>query len=316
VLLVAALLAGCATEPPKTAVTLEQLVAEHNASAGRVEKLWANAAISVTMPSRRGNFNWTFSSGTLLLGKSPEHPLGPYNFVLIGKEAGSDAFRLGSNVEQNVYYLWARFGDDGQIYRGRLNLAGAPGVDIPVDPTQLPAVLNVLEWPSDLTQIPTVTMTLHQGVCKGLLCYKPEYAYVLTYIDRQPLSNRILFKREVLVRWSDTEPRRPYQVNFIDPAGKRVMIAKLADYKSIDLGEDADKSAPPVMMPTDIDITWPEKGSRIHLVLSDMTTTKGLPEGASKLVPPGNLPTTFVDQGLLPVLPATLPASIPTGGAQ
>lgn len=290
---------GC-VQPPKTAVTLGQLVAEHNADAARIPKLWAGAAISVEMPARGRTVRWTFESGYLLLGKG-DRPLGPYNFVLIGKEAGTDVFRLGSNLQENVYYLWARYGDEGQLYRGRLDLAGAPGVDIPVDPTQLPAVLGVLDWPTDLTQLPTMGLALHEGTRRGLLCDKPDYAYVLTYVDRQPVSNRILFKREVLVRWSDAEPRRPYQVNFLDGDGRRVMIAKLANYKPIDLGEDADPAAPPVWMPTDIDIAWPAKGSRIHLILSNMTTSKGAfnPAEASKLIPPAGLPATQVDESLI-----------------
>ena len=296
----ASLLAGCVQPPPepRTAVALEQLLAEHNAPASRIDKLWANASISVWLNAEGRNVAWTFSSGTLLMGKGPDK-LGPHYFVLMAREAGTPVFQLGSNLDQNVYYFWARYGDRGQLWRGRLDLAGAPGVDIPVDPTQVPAVLGVLELPSDLTRIPTVALTMQppSPVLRGpwVVDYTP-YAYALTYIDRQPVSNKIMFKREILVRRSDAEPRLPYQINFIDPQGRRVMIASLRNYKPIDMGPDADKSQAAVLMPTDIDIAWPAKNSRLRIVLSDMTTTKGDPVEGSRFDPPAGLPETRVDE--------------------
>jgi hypothetical protein len=293
------LLAGCVVKPPpepkNPPVPLGQLVTEHNATASRVDKIWANAEISIRMPVEGRMVSWTFSSGVLLMGKGP-NKLGPHDYVLVGREGGKEVFRLGSSTEENVYYLWVSQGEKGQLWRGRLDLAGAEGVDIPVDPTQLVAVLNIVELPSDLSTLPTVALTM-QGARPRLEGGFDPYTYVLTYIDRQPVSNKIVFRREILFPWADDKARQAYQINFLNPQGRRVMIATLKNYKAIDMGEGADSKSP-VLMPTDIEVVWPDKDGRIHIVLSGMTTTKGEPVEASKLTPPEGIPQKVVDEFL------------------
>ncbi|RPI64040.1 MAG: hypothetical protein EHM48_01475, partial [Planctomycetaceae bacterium] len=149
------LLGGCVQPPPTKTLTIDQIISQHNANAAKIPKLRANPQVQVSL-KRTDNllpFNYTFDTATLLLGKEGCPPFGPYNFVLTGKEAGRDIFRLGSNVEQNAYYMWFQAGSNAGLWRGRLSLAGAPGVTIPLDPNQLVAALAVTPLPSDLTSL-------------------------------------------------------------------------------------------------------------------------------------------------------------------
>ena len=261
----AAALCGCPPQCPQTSVPLEALVAEYNANASAVPRLWARARMSVTLADEDGRrFTWGSASplaapnGLLLLSKGPDE-LGPHDFVLIGREtAAVELFRLGSNVDEGLYYLWYRFGDRGRAWWGRTAYAGAPGVEhLPLDPNQLLSVLSVCALPSDFTTLPTAAMTMSHDPC----------AYVVTYVDRQPVSEKILFRRQVYFRWSDERPRRPFRVDLLDNEGRRVMTADLDRYRAI---AGAGREPPPVM-PTDIRIAWPGRGSGVHLLLSDMT---------------------------------------------
>lgn len=296
------LAAGCAEPCPKTALGLDQLVGRYNANASAIPKLYAQVRMSVQLADDKGRtFLWgsTISispNGTLLLGKA-DNPLGPHNFLLMGREAGRTLFQMGSNVEQEyagvtgLYYLWYNVADRNGAWWGSLALAGAEGVDIPLDPTQLAAVLGVIELPSDFTKLPTVALTLQADQDRSL-CKPCQCAYVVTYIDRQPVSNRILFKREILFRWSDKEPARPFQVNLISPQGRRIMTATLKDYRQIDTGEEG----PAPEMPTNIEIVWPQTSNRIHLVLSEMNAHQGRAEQAVFDPPTANV--NRVDAGI------------------
>lgn len=297
--LVAALAAGasavCGCAPcPETIVPLARLVAEHNANATAVPKLWALARIEATLYEKDSGLSFAWPAwglpanpnGRLFLAKGQDK-LGPHDFLLVGRQAGADVFRLGSSTEEGAYYFWYNYGDRGRAWWGQQALAGAPGVHgSPINPNDLLAVLGVCELPDDFTQPPTVALTMNTtpGKC----------AYVVTYIDRQPVTNRLLFRREMHVAWSNTGPRRPFLVNLFDNAGVRVMTARLRDYRPIDTGR-ADGPRP--VMPTDIRITWPRAGTKVHIVLSGVTTTKGRRQAClmNKYLPSG-LPVIQVDR--------------------
>ncbi len=261
-------LTGCCPPCPKTMASLDQLVDEYNANAARAPRLWSRARIEVTIrdPKTKLPFTWGSASplatpnALLLLSKSKTDPLGPHDFVLIGREAGVELFRMGSSTADAAYYFWYALGDRSGGFWGRLALAGAPGVEgLPIDPTQLLTVLSICELPDDFTQPPTVALTMSDDPC----------AYVATYLDRQPVTGRILFMREIYFRWEEGKPRRPFRIDFLDAAGVRVMTAKLKDYRPVKTGDEDEP-----VLPTSIEIAWPKEGSRLRLRLSEMNTTK------------------------------------------
>jgi hypothetical protein len=136
-------------------------------------------------------------------------------------------------------------GDQAGGAVGRLSLAGAPQLDdLPVDPLQLLAALGVTEMPSDLSTIPTVALSFSDD----------PSAYVVTYIDRQPITGKILFRREVYLHWHADKPRRPFLVKVFDHRGRRVMTARLDDWQRIDTTTMFDPPDRTPMMPTDIRI--------------------------------------------------------------
>jgi hypothetical protein len=303
----AGLLAAGGCSCPETIVPLDEIVRAYNTNADAVPRLWARAKIAVTLApdDSAAPITWGSTSrlaapnGLLLLWKGAS-PSGPHDFLLVGREtAAVELFRLGSSVEQNLYYFWFRFGDRGGAWFGRLDRAGAPGVKgLPIDPTQLLSVLSICRLPDDPTRLPTVAMGLQN---------KPrDCAYVLTYVDRQPVSGRILFSREVLFRWSDEPPRRPYQVNLLDAAGRRVLTAKLSDYRPIDMSDLDDPPAFDPVMPTDIEITCNRVAGvktavrRIHLVLSELTAADRANREAARFEPPAGIRGVQVDRHLGP----------------
>ena len=208
-------------------------------------------------------------NGQLLLAKNG-HGTGAHDFVLIGRETlDMELFRLGANRKEGAYYLWYNVGSGCGAWWGRRDLAGAPGVrELPIDPNQLLGVLTICELPATFSSPPTVAMTMNT---------RPgECAYVLAYLDREPITGRILFRREMHFTWREGQPRRCFLVNFFDRKGRRVMVAKLKDYKPIDLEDVDPKPEAPPTMATSIEITWLDEkgqmGSRMRFRLSDMTT--------------------------------------------
>ena len=259
-------LAGCIT-CPKTHVSVGQLVAEHNANAAMVPRLKARAKMHVTITDAKGRrLTWGSTSplapanGMLLLSKT-EDPLGAKDFVLVGRESlAVELFRVGSSASEGKYYLWYHLGERGKAWWGRLELAGAPGIDeMQIDPNHVLSVLAVCRLPQSFTELPAVLMRMSKDPC----------AYVLTYVDRQVRTGRIAAMREVYFNWDDGGLRRPFMVKLLGPAGQHVMTAKLDKYRRIDT--DGPRTPAPVM-PTDIRIDWPAKGNKVHLVLSELTT--------------------------------------------
>jgi hypothetical protein len=284
-----AAIAGCACPPcPQEFLSREELVARHNANAERAPRLWARAAVEAVLVDAKGR---TVLWGSTLMAPnaivslekdSAKGPLGPHDFVLIGTETGGqEIFRLGTSVADGAYYLWTSVGGKASGLYGQASLAGAPGAGpIPINPLDLVSVLGITALPEDFTKAPTVLMRLNETPC--------QCAYVLTLLDRQPVTGKIVARRDVYLDWDANRPPRPFRVDLLDEVGRTVMTARMKDYKPIAVvadtppGEPAatEPAAPAVgaMLPTDIVVTWPKTGSRIHIVLSEMKTKRVDPD--------------------------------------
>jgi hypothetical protein len=311
---IVALAAGCAQPCPDKLAGIDQIVTAHNANAAYVPRLWARVEMDVTLKPQSGpEMTWRSGSPTgLLLYRRGVNPNGPHDFVLIGREAAAlELFRAGT--AQGLYYFWYKFGDRSGAWYGRVALAGAPGVkQVPVDPMQLLSVLGITALPAEPGRLPAAALSMQNtpGDCQ----------YVVTVLDRQPVSNRVLFKREIILPWSDKEPPLPTRVNIFDDTGRRVMTARLSDYRPIDVSSLDDPPARSPVMPTDIDIVCNEVPGtptfvrRIRLRISEMTVEdKWLPEAVGFQPPPGVVPV-LVDEALTSPpagRPTTRPASQP-----
>jgi len=289
----AAVFSGC--EKPPVAwghvVPLRQVVGDYNANASRIPRLWARAKLHITFTDDKGfphSYGSTSplagSNGLLILSKTTD-PLGPQEFVMIGKEAASEVFRLGSSASEKVYYLWYNFGQRAAAWWGLHEFAGAPGIkDIPIEPNQLLAVLGIMELPSDFSRLPTVALSMSIK----------DRAYVLTFIDRQPVTGDITLRREMYFDWTKSGPGRCAMVKFFDTTGRRVMTATLKSYKPVDI-TDNDPSQK-AYMPTDIEVAFISdsgKTSKLHMVLSEMTTKEKFQPDVFRLdirnIPPENV---------------------------
>ena len=272
-LLATAWTTGCPPAMPRTRLPLAEIVGQYNRNAARVPQLWARAKIEPTYHgmSLGSLVPWDELSFVLVLFKN-EDRLGPQDFVLVGSVAGVQLSRIGCSTADGAYYFW-HDGNKPALYWGRNRLAGAPGVDaLPIDPLQILAILSICELPGDLTQLPAVALSMNTT--------PGEYAYVVTYLARQPVSNRILFRREVHFNWSDDKKPRPFRVDLFDGEGMRVLTADLSDYRPIERvfsegrsdyrATMAEREKPAPEMPTDIRIRWPGTAKGIRIVLSEM----------------------------------------------
>ncbi len=310
---VLALVVGCASPCPDKLAGIDHIVAAHNANAASVPRLWARVEMDVTLKPESGpEVTWRSGSPTgLLLYRRGKNANGPHDFVLIGREAAAvELFRAGASNAQGLYYFWYKFGDRAGAWYGRLALAGAPGVkQVPVDPMQLLSVLGITPLPAEPGRLPAAAL--------GMQNTPGDCAYVVAVLERQPVSNRVRFTREMLMPWSDAEPPRPSRVNIFDDAGRRVMTAKLSDYRPIDVSSLDDPPPVAPVMPTDIDIVCNEApGShafirRIHLRISEMTVEdKWLPEAVDFHPPIGVVPV-LVDESAARELMAKQPTTQP-----
>ncbi|MCL2701654.1 MAG: hypothetical protein FWE88_08170 [Phycisphaerae bacterium] len=268
-LLLAVVVGGCVTGTgtrgcPEFVAPLETIVAEYNANADAVSWLSAQARITMTVQDTSGwSFTWGgplgSSNGKVLFEKNPQSPQGPHYFVLVGRESGRELFRLGVNPDEELYYLWFQMGDRGGAWAGQNALAGSPGqVAMPIDPLGMVSLLNVtpLPWGADL---PLAAMTVEGPIVRNGKRQPPSY--VLTYVDRQPLTGRPLSRREVYFAWTDPAKqdfRQPYKIMFLGPEGRRIMTAYLSNYQEIADSKTADGR--PAVMPTLIELEhmpWP-----------------------------------------------------------
>jgi len=267
--------AGC-TACPTVAISPEALIARHNANAARVRRLWASARVRLSFTDSAGRtFAWgstsplSVSNATLLLAK-PERPTGragETDFVLIGRDLGTELFRVGVDATGGVYYLWYSLGSRRGGWFGRCRYAGAPRVtELPIDPLQLVELLGVTRLPvSRNGSMPAALVTLQTDPC----------AYVVRYVNPQPVSGNLRLWRETYYRWSDREPPRPFRVRLFDAQGRCRVTAELRAYRRIASDEPPERAP---VMPTDIRVTWPairgvQSASSMHMRLSEMSVT-------------------------------------------
>lgn len=251
------------------AAPLDVVVADYNANASRIPRLWSYARVAATFretPSDLG-VSWGSTSplaepnARLFLTKQAD-PLAPPEFLLLIKEAGREVSRLGMSTADNAYYFWYLFGDHAGGLWGQLDRAGAPNLrDLPIDPTQLLAALAVMELPSRQLGPPFVIQSYATDPC----------AYVLTFIDRQPITGKLLARREMYFDRREGKPRMPIRVMIYDDRGREVLRADLADYQPVH-SPDTRNDQPQPVMPTDIRLHWRKTGSEMHITLEGMTT--------------------------------------------
>ncbi len=251
------------------AAPLDVVIAGYNANASRIPRLWSYARVAATFretPSDLG-VSWGSTSplaepnARLFLTKQAD-PLAAPEFLLLIKEAGREVSRLGTSTADNAYYFWYLFGDHAGGLWGQLNLAGAPNLrDLPIDPTQLLAALAVMELPYSQLRPPFVIQSYATDPC----------AYVLTFIDRQPVTNKLLARREIYFDRRQGKAIRPIRVMIYDDRGREVLRGDLADYQPIE-SPDARNDVPQPVMPTDIRLHWRKTGSEMHITLEGMTT--------------------------------------------
>ncbi len=265
--------AGCVPPLPTAQVSRDVLVAEYNANAAAIPRLWSYATTSMTLYDENTGFPLLSASvDGLLLLKKGANPLGVHDFVLIGRETMAyELFRTGVSRTDGKYYMWQRIKNPSALW-GYTKFAGAPGVkQLDINPLDILDVLAACELPSDPRTMPTVTMTMNT---------RPwEHAYVLSLIKRQNVSNRIDIRRKLYFVWAEdsqgnAKPRRLFRADFMNESGRRVMSAKIGRYMPVDVSNLEEPPSHAPIVPTDIEITWfnerEKKRATVRIKLSKM----------------------------------------------
>jgi len=116
----------------------------------------------------------------------------------------------------------------GGAWAGETALAGAPGqAAMPIDPMGMISLLNFTPLPRG-ADLPLAVLTVEGPIVRNGKRQPPSY--VLTYIDRQPVTGRPIGRREIYFEWTGPERedfRKPYKIVFISPDGRRMMSAAL-----------------------------------------------------------------------------------------
>ncbi|MDP6046797.1 MAG: hypothetical protein QGG25_14410 [Phycisphaerae bacterium] len=276
---------GCAQPIPKTQVSLNELVSEYNANAKAVPMIAAYADIEYTMYHESTGVGlplWSSPNGLLRMEKGPD-PLGTHDMVMIGRELSRQVMRVGTSRKDNVYYMWTLIPDPKAMW-GHMKLAGAPGIEnLPINPTGLQVILGICQLPDGRSK--SAGVTLRMDTTSG------RYAYVVGYISRQPVTDKLVVNKEFRFAWDEKrpnglseffwgkqKPRRLEEVNFYDMNGRKVVSAQVGDYKPVEIDPEAAQPKIAPIMPTRIRITWfnkrQQKTSSVLLRLSQMTTEK------------------------------------------
>ena len=282
VLLLLAVVCGggcCSTSTrncPEFVAPLETVVAEFNTNAAAVNWLSAEVRISMTVQDTSGwSYTWGgllgSKNGKVLFEKNPRSPQGPHYFAFVGKEAGREVFWLGVSPDEGLYYIWFQMGDRGGAWVGQTALSGSPGqTAMPIDPLGMVSLLNVTPLPQG-DELPIAPMTVEGPIIRDGSRQPPSY--VLSYVDRQPVTGKPICRREIYFEWTPPERqdfRKPYKIAFISPEGRRMMTAYLSQYAEIADSQTADGR--PAVVPTRIELEntpWPG----VQTVLKSMSIT-------------------------------------------
>ncbi len=282
---------------PERVLSAEELVALHNARALPIEQLWARADTEVWWREDGRERHYRLPSGNLVLRRDPADPLATPAFILRGTELGSEVFRMGIDPASGVYYFWITPpGEGGSGWSGRLANLDRPN-EIGFDPTQLLSVLGVLPWSSDPGAPPYIASTAETTPC----------VYELHFLAPRPDGRGLFVQREV---WIDRHegPHQPIRTRLFRADGEPVMVART--YPGQQPGQrgyfapvqTAAAEADWPLMPERIDVSWPQAGVRLRLRLSQMTTTRPVPDSTYQFSPPPGLELRDLDAPPAPPL--------------
>ncbi len=260
------LLSGCCLPldppPPETVVDVQTLIGEYNANARKVSYFRAEARVQATIYSEAGVSLLRYGglegppNSTILFSRDQTDPAAVEDFTFYVRETTQKVFGAGVSSLDGLYYYFLGLGEQSRAAVGRVALAGAPGVEgLPLDPLQLVSVFALSPLPDDLSTMPTVVQRLKMDC---------PYAYVLSVIDRRPVSGQAVAKREMYFTWDVEKPRRLYKIVYVDDRGRHVMEAELEDFQPVDTSELPDPPAEPPVLPWKMKLTWfsPKSGKR------------------------------------------------------
>ena len=279
-----ALLGGCAdyvcpeTDEP---IASKTLLAYNNINARRIPRIWAYAKVRLEL--RKNPWDLPFIWGSVSEHAEPNARLfltktndgtGPQDMLLQLRETGMEMGRVGISTADGVYYLWVNAGRMKRCIYGRLGRTPADGSAMQINPVDLMDLLTVTPLSAETTPVDAVISS------------KP-CAYLLP--QRMVAGNRreLFFDRRV------PNPTLPYV--YLDgkwaretvppsPGRLRLSAAKVYDLKetlqleaSIDeysplVREDVPEKTPTIWMPKRLELHWPESGTKMTLVLEDVTT--------------------------------------------
>jgi len=257
---------ACRPKPPPPVVAVyggalmsaSVLVARLAENAAPLRTLWARHDFAVTVLDRNDKPRSFDGDGVLLLRKPPAGSAAgtPVEVRLQGsKDVMGQVFDLGANRERAWLTLLADIDTMYWLPQGAEVAATKPGeATIPARPDLVADVLGIADWGTDLTQFPTPVLRYDSAAD----------AYVLTFIQSAPDGLSLVTRREVHV---DRASLKVVRVLLFSLDGRVAVRSELGRHAAL-------SPKNPVLVPTDIVMSFPQSKATIRLTLRNMQASR------------------------------------------
>jgi hypothetical protein len=278
--MLAFLVGGCfhtkpQTKPPYVGPTepMYDVVKAINQNNNKLPTLWASIGkMEISLVDDKGKRHDETLDGALLYRS-------PRDVKVVGHNVLGNLLEIGSN--RDVYWLIARKPGPDAAWWGRYKYLDDPRAKpIPVSPALVLEVLGVSTINEDFNALPVPVMRFNND----------SDAYM--FIWNGKMVDRWKANKEV---WYDRATKRPIKVFLFDDNGRIVLSARLDKHKPVEVPGLAKEQWPVVA--TDYRLSFPDSGSRMHLVLDDVRLKRNnAPSDATFRFSPDKLDVSTVTQ--------------------
>jgi hypothetical protein len=271
-------------------------VTKYNATAQRVERLWAYAKLRIVFREKPSDLGFPWGSASkdaepnarLLVVKRPKSKIAPADVLLIIKEASQEMGRVGLSATDKVAYSWLNAGSRRScVYAEIENLDR-----MEINPLELLSAAGILPIAAPSSRLPAATKRLSEDRRAAIISaveYDVNAGYPVLrreyYFDRLMKVERTLFDKTLTPL-----PVRVSKIKHFDLLGRCVATTTIDEYSKMEL----DKSGEEVELPSHFTTEFHTSGTTLEIRLEGMTDEDRVDDEAFlfyKRLPPGLKPT-------------------------
>ncbi len=294
----ATLLGGCVDTtvpmPDKYASPAPAFVTKYNATAQRVERLWAYAKLRIVFREKPSDLGFPWGSASkdadpnarLIVVKRPKSKTAPADVVLIIKEASQEIGRVGLSVTDKVAYSWLNAGSRRSCIYTELSQIHR----LEINPIELLSAAGILPIAAPSSRLPAATKRLSEDRRAAIISavdYDAQAGYPVLrreyYFDRLMTKDRLTGETTPL-------PVRVSKIKHFDLLGRCIATTTIDEYAKMELDESGDE----VELPCHFRIEFHRSGTTLEIRLNGMTDEDRVDDEAFlfwKRLPSGLKPT-------------------------